>query len=164
MLTMLFSLTACGDGVNQPPEIKVTAGGQKLAVFLGMNKWNGSVYDRADTFMLAAAQGEDIPYIELGSTISIELGEQPSDYVLQDFILNDDGTVKYTDNWTGEIDLKLKKGKGAFVLEVNPAAMLSSASATYEPGGVLRGFRLTCSFGIGNECEYAFVLRTDATE
>jgi len=35
-----------------------------------------------------------------------------------------------------------------------------SSLAAYEPGSTIKGYRLVCSWG-GNECEYAFIIRSD---
>ena len=49
----------------------------------------------------------------------------------------------------------------SFKLERHWAALLSSSSEDYKNGNTLRGFRLLCTWG-ENQCEYAFVIRTDA--
>ena len=59
------------------------------------------------------------------------------------------------------IPIEFKNGKGSFVLVSNPAALLSSASSDYEPGAIIRGFRLICEWG-ENECESVFIIRSDA--
>ena len=43
------------------------------------------------------------------------------------------------------------------------AAMLSSNSKDYEPENTIRGFKLICSWG-DNECEYGFIITSDARQ
>lgn len=166
LLLITLILTACSSKLSQTeaPEISIKVGNKEVGYAVGLNKWNGAVYDREDTFYTIMKEGSDIevPYAHLGETIEIVFkGAAPDKYELRDYILREDGFVKYTEKEVVKIPIELVNGKASFELDMNWAALLSSNSKDYEPGGVLRGFRLICSWG-ENECEYGFVIRTDA--
>jgi len=147
----------------EPPKIKVTAGDIEISYVVTPLQWNGSVYEYVNNFMLHMEKTAliELPYINLGETISIEFdGKAPDSAVLTDHILNADGAEKY--NITPEtVDIKWNKDKCSFVLDRNWATSLSSNSADYEPGATIRGFRLICKWG-ENKCEYTFIIRSDA--
>lgn len=105
-----------------------------------------------------------LPYVELGKTIELRFEEKfPDAYELKDYILEDNGNPKYTEQTIQSITMKKHdNGKGSFTLEGNWAVNLSSDSKDYEPRATIRGFHLTCSWD-GNMCEYAFIIRTDPT-
>lgn len=54
------------------------------------------------------------------------------------------------------------QGTAAFTLDENFLVYASSASEDYEPGAIIRGFRLVCTWG-DNTQEVAFVIRTDVS-
>jgi len=155
-------LYGCYGKMSEPPEIQVTSDGREISYVVGLNKWNGSVYDREDTFQTIMKEKADIPYIKLKKEIQIEFkGTLPDSIKLQNFILNCDGKIKYTEKEVQTIPIEFSNKKGTFVLTQNIASMLSSNSADYEPGASIRGFRLYCSWG-ENDCEYAFIISSDA--
>lgn len=101
-----------------------------------------------------------IPYIKLGETIQINTGNEDNNtYQLKDYILNEDGTLKYEKKTIKSTEIKFDKGVGSFVLNENLWANLSSNSADYEPGKSIRGFHLMYK---DKKEEYAFIVRTDA--
>lgn len=105
-----------------------------------------------------------IPYVKLGETIDIAIsGEGPESYQLMDYILNEDGTVKYEQQkqTAQPINITLNDGGGSFVLEENKWVYFSSDNKDYEPGAAIRGFRLTGDWK-GEIKEYVFIIRTDA--
>ena len=104
----------------------------------------------------------DIPYIELGTTIEIEIkGIVPDRVELIDSVLNEDGDNKYTLREDITTPITFSNRKGTFELDMHPAVFLSSNSEDYLPGKTMRGFKLNCSWG-DNQCEYGFIVRTDA--
>ena len=147
-----------------PPKIMVTVNGKVIDYVVGINKWDGAVYDRLDTFhtIMKVDSGIEIPYVELGEIIKIEFMENaPAKTKLYDALLKRDGSNKYTDRETIDVPVKFVNGKFSFTFEPQMASNLSSNSADYLDGNTLRGFGLICTWG-ENECEYAFVIRTDA--
>jgi hypothetical protein len=151
--------------LTNPPEI-FTAGDKEIPYVAGLNQWNSAIYDREDTFqtILKKDSGIEVPYIQLGETIQIEFkGNPPDKLQLRDYIQKEDGIPKYTGKEVNQIPVKLVGEKINFKLEVHMAAMLSSNSKDYEPGNTIRGFKLTCSWG-ENECEYGFIIKTDAKQ
>ena len=152
-------------GKNQAPAISVTAEEITIPSTYGLNQWDGSVYDREDTFLSLMSPVQDIkdlPNIRLHQTIRIELdGAAPDSYTLTDQILTKEGKLRYGNAATQDVPITFSGSHCEFELLPNYAASLSSNVKDYEPGATIRGFRLTCSWG-DNECEYAFVLRTNA--
>lgn len=168
LLLIVLTFTACSSNIAQtePPEILIKVGNKEMGYVVGLNQWDGAIYDREDTFHTIMKEGSDIevPYARLGESIEIEFkGATPDKYELRDHILRENGSIKYTEKEVVKIPIELVNGKASFELDVHWSAFLSSSSKDYELGGVLRGFRLICSWG-ENECEYGFVIRTDATK
>lgn len=113
---------------------------------------------------LISISNADIPYIELGEIIVIKLQDNLSSPLeLIDFILNEDGTLKYTyhDDNIDVSKLYIRDGEVSFVLSENQWAYFSSQSSSYEKGATLRGFKLIGSNAEGKR-EYVFIIRTDA--
>ena len=180
-LLIMITFTACKGGtalpqsstskVNtvpliDPPKILITSEDKEIHYVIGLNQWNGSIYDREDTFqtIMKKDSGIEVTYIKLGETIQIQfIGTAPDKLQLEDCILKEDGMPKYTEKEVNEIPVKLTNGKLTFKLDAHMAAMLSSNSKDYEPGNTIRGFRLICNWD-NNECEYGFVIRTDAKQ
>lgn len=150
--------------MTEPPEIEVMAGGTAIGHIVGLNQWNGAVYDRENTFQ-AIMKGRlktDLPYIKQGKEVTIEFkGTVPGSVELQDHVLNEEGRIKYGERLMQKVPIEFKNGRGSFILSQNMAAFLSSNSEDTKPGASIRGFRLLCRWG-DNECEYAFIVRTDA--
>ena len=96
----------------------------------------------------------DIPYVKLGTDISLDFreGTVPDSVTVQDLILRGDGSPTYTEQVTEE-----------FTLDINSAALLSSDMSSYEEAGILRGFRVNCRWDDNSTTEYGFVIRTDAS-
>jgi hypothetical protein len=163
-LVSLLLLSGCANKAEGPPEITVKAGSAVIPSTVGVNKWNGGVVDREDSFIALMKNKalEDLPYIKIGETFSIEIkGNSPDSAVLKDYVLNANGGKKFSEETIAEIPVEFKNEKSEFVLEKNMASMLSSNSEDYKPGNSIRGFSLTCTWG-NNECEYAFIIRSDA--
>ncbi|MDR1184778.1 MAG: hypothetical protein LBK67_08280 [Coriobacteriales bacterium] len=165
---LLIALSGCNP--SEPPKPKITAGDSELPYVIGLNKWNGSAYDKEDNFILIMRDNPatDMPYVASGETISIEFdGKMPDSVKLTDHILRSDGTHTFavekangTHTFAVErtIDIDFSKGKGSFILDENRSASLGSSDDMFDAS--IRGFRLVCSWG-DNECEYAFIIRSD---
>lgn len=152
--------------MTEPPEIIIMADDTQIGYVVGLNKWNRAVYDRENTFetIMKEESKIEIPYIKSGTIIEIKVkGRVPDTVELRDSVLNESGVIKYTTREDITIPFTFSNRKGAFMLEMNPAVFLSSNSEDYLPGKTIRGFRLTCSWG-DNQCEYGFIIRTDATK
>jgi hypothetical protein len=103
-----------------------------------------------------------IPYVKLGETIQIEFEDKALDSCeLKDYILNKNGTLKFKQPNVEAIDIKFINGTGSFILHENMLAFASSDSMDYEPGAIIRGFRITCNWEDINQ-DYEFIIRTDA--
>ena len=169
LILIMVLVTACGNVSSEnPPDITVTAGDQSIHYQIGMNQWNGAVYDREESFTYIAKTVEgDFQYIPLNETITIKFSkDMPDQYALYDYVLDKDGSVKYKNGFGAElkeeIDIRFSDKKASFTLLSNPAAMLSSNSEDYLPGETIRGFKLRCKWSNGNDCEYAFIISSDA--
>lgn len=147
-----------------PPDIQVTCGSAILPYQMGLNQWDGAVYDREDNFHALVQAGTPFSYCKLGETVRISFpeGAVPDRVVLTDSLLKEDGSLKY-EKTDQEIPLEFSGGAAEFTLTAHFAVSLSSSTEDTAPGAVARrGFRLTCSWG-DNACEYAFVLCAPAT-
>jgi|GEM_PF-1419447 len=147
-----------------PPTMAITAAGTDINYVVGLNQWNSIMYDREGTFqtIMKNKSKADLPYVKLNQVFQIAFkGTAPDSVKLEDYILQTNGNARYSEREVQTIPIEFKNGKGSFVLAANPAAFLSSASSDYETGASIRGFRLTCKWG-ENECEYAFIIRSDA--
>lgn len=162
----MLSFTACSSPgrMEQPPEITISAGDGQISYVTGLNQWNGAKYDREDTFhtIMKGTAPSDLPYIHFCEKVRIAFkGPVPDTVQLTDTILTREGDIRYTSRETNIIPIAFQEAKGSFTMQAHMSAWLSSNSEDYKPGATIRGFRLTCTWG-ENECEYAFILRTDA--
>ena len=109
---------------------------------------------------LISEKPSDLPYVELEQKISVALPDSSaSRYHVQDIILNENGTSKFTSRAPLPMTAEAQEGIVTLTVLINPMATYSSDSADYEPGNVIRGFKLTSE---DNNEVFAFVLRTDA--
>jgi hypothetical protein len=147
---------------QEPPDLTVTIGDKEVQYVCAKNKWNGAVYDREDTFksILKKGSGNEIPFIEIGETAVIDFKKLPPDqFTIYDILVNEKGEQIYTDRERVKIPVELKHGRCTFKIEKNLASGLSSFYVENKKD--IRGFRMLASWG-NNECEYAFVIKTDA--
>ncbi|WP_127533072.1 hypothetical protein [Paenibacillus kobensis] len=170
---LLVMLASCSSKDNSEPaatlpEVQIIADGTELQV----QSRTVAEYDESDSelfqSMVGAAGTADIPYIKLGSAVEVQLhGITPESYRMTEYILNPDGSLKYAPSPDQPpqqpMAMSFQEGAGAFILNPSPMASLSSQSADYEPGATIRGFRFVTN-NAGKMKEYAFVLRSDATE
>ena len=158
---LIFALMLAGCSLNsmqEPPEISIHIGDKEIEYVSAKNKWDGSVYDREDTFIIILKEQNEIPVFENGSIAEIVFSNNPPDeFMVMDILINEDGNQIYTDKEIKNIPVESNDGKYSFDIEYHFASSLSSF---YEPGKTdIRGFRMIASWG-ENECEYAFVVRT----
>lgn len=159
MLMLIAVLTSCSSYImKEPPEISVTIEGNEIEYISAKNKWNGSIYDREDTFVAIFKNKKDVPIIENGSVIEIAFESNPPvEFKVFDILIDENGRQIYTEKEIKEIPAELINGKCSFKLENHFASSLSSY---YVPDKKeIRGFRVIASWG-ENECEYAFVIKS----
>jgi hypothetical protein len=160
----LVAVLSVGFAVNRltaPDELIVTIRQDGTAVDLakGRDRWDGAPYDGEETFerLMSGLTIEDLPYVKNGERFGIRYeGGAPDSAVLTEFILWEDGKIKY--NRSGK-EYALST-EGTVTLEPNYATALSSYSGDYTEGNTVKGYRLLCVWG-GNEYEFAFILRGD---
>ncbi len=166
VLALFVPVWADAQGMSGPPEVRVLVNDVEIPCVTVLNKWNGATVKRMATFptLVEQQQGREVPYCEPGAEVRVKFSAPVPDRAeLSDRILNPDGTDKYSAPDQPDVQslTEFPDGWISFELEPNPMSMLSSDGADYEPGASLRGFLLKCWWG-ENECEYAFMLRTDA--
>lgn len=168
ILTVLF-LTACGGQSSeepqkkQEPRLKVTTGGQELKVIHYGDRYN-ETREELDKRLKQAMEGksvDEIPYIALDDEIVITAENfQTEEFSVTDYILREDGAIRYDERVAQTTVLSVTDGAAAFDLSSNPASMLSSFSGDYEPGKSIRGFVVRADID-GAPFAFAFILRTD---
>jgi hypothetical protein len=171
-----FGLVGCGGGHpgEQPPGIEVVAGqsgggGVELPYSVAINQWNGGIVDRVPVWdqYLQEHDLSEVPVVPLGATISISFPKPAPDRVeLMEQVRGSGGATAFGAPTAVDLADGEKNGRFEFQLRVNGAAMVSSQSSDYEPGGSTRSFVLTAAWGSAglsqDTCEYAFALHTDA--
>ena len=165
-LVLLMSIMMIGCSTTKPPQeppkLTITIGEKQLDYIVGKNIWNGSIYDREGTFQTILRKGSkiEIPYIEIGDTVTISFtNNPPSKFTISDILIDETGNYRYSEKEIINIPVELKDGKGSFEIKKHLAAGLSSY---YVEGKTdLRGFRMIATWG-ENECEYGFIIRTDS--
>ena len=144
-----------------PKEVSITIGDKELEYVIAKNKWNGAIFDREDTFKTLLKKGSEveIPYIDIGKTAVINFKDYPpSQVTISDILIDKNGNQIYSFIAITKIPVVLKDGKCSIESNKNIASALSS---TYVKNKIdIRGFRIIASWG-DNECEYAFIIRTD---
>lgn len=147
---------------KEPPKISITIGDKEVQYTTAKNQWDGAKYDREDTFniLLKKETEAEISYIETGKIAIIHFMKYPpSKLAIYDMLIGKDGRPLYTDKEVVGIPVSFRGDKCSFEVKKNIASALSS---TYvENKKDIRGFRVVASWG-QNECEYAFIIRTDA--
>ncbi|MDX5474744.1 MAG: hypothetical protein LPK00_04325 [Bacillaceae bacterium] len=104
---------------------------------------------------------DELPYIALNETIHIEVSNlNGKELVIEDYILNKNGSFKYADGVVESYTIPLTNGKASFKLQTNGAEFFSSNSDDYLPGNTIRGFIVYSE----STTLFSFVLRTDASE
>jgi len=149
---------------EKPPKIRITAGNKEIDYAYEIKKWHGENNEEENSFSSIMKNDSEfeILNIKLGTVIKIRFSRAiPDTYELKDYILNEKGDVKFSEQTVQTIPMNLNSKTGSFVLKENWAASLSSDSDDYKPGAVLRGFKLTCEWN-ENKYIYMFMVKTDA--
>jgi hypothetical protein len=161
MIVMLALAYYSQKSPQEPPEIAITIGDKKIEYFVAKNEWDNAKYDREDTFksILKEVKEEEIPYINIGETVTINFrSNSPKEFIVYDILIAKNGNQIFT-NLKENVAYKKNKGNYSFEIKKNMASVLSSY---YEENKKdIRGFRMIAKWG-QDECEYAFVIKTDA--
>lgn len=145
---------------KEPPEIKITIGDMQIDYVAAKNQWNGAKYDREDTFKTILKKSTEIPYIRAGSDVNISFSNNPpTEFTISDILIDEKGNQRYSNAGIINIPVELKNGKASFELKKHMASGLSSYHV--EGKTDIRGFRMLAKWG-ENECEYAFIIRSEA--
>lgn len=159
ILILTAALMGCSsNSMNEPPELEITINDKEVEYISALNKWDGNIYDREDTFITITKEQKDIPVFENGSIVEIAFkGNPPDKFTVSDILIHENGRQIYTDKEIKNIPVVLYGDKYSFKIEEHFASLLSSY---FEPNKKdIRGFRMIASWG-ENECEYAFVIKT----
>lgn len=161
IIVLTLFITGCSKAMKEPPDVLMSIDNKEIEYVSAKNKWNGSVYDREDTFVTILKEQKDIPIFENGSIAEITFkSNTPDEFKIMDILIDENGRQIYTDKEIINIPVELNNGKCSFEIEKHLASFLSSH---YEPGKKdIRGFRMIASWG-ENECEYAFIIKTYST-
>lgn len=158
-LVLTLIIVGCSsNSVQEPPEISINIGDKQIEYVSAKNKWNGSIFDREDTFITILKNQKDIPVFETDSIVEINFkGKLPDKFVVSDILIDENGRQIYTYKEIRNVQAVLQGNKYTFEAGYNFASALSSY---YVPDKKdIRGFRMIASWG-ENECEYAFVIKT----
>ncbi len=165
----LCALTACSFSNHKDElatsSITVAAGGSNIPAILQILNEGQTANTSEEALFKAILEDSEvsIPYVKLGESVQIQLDkEAPAAYELTDVLLREDGGYKYKMPADKPIVIEFNSGSGSFVLKENISVFLSSNTRDYEPGAIIRGFKLTEQGDDGEKREYYFVLRTDA--
>ena len=74
---MLLLLTSCGP--KQPSEITITAGETTLHWEVGMNQWDGAVYDRMDNCTMILSSGTEAVEVSPGTILKVTFSNHAPD-------------------------------------------------------------------------------------
>lgn len=158
LILTLALMWRSSSSMKEPPELLITVGDKEIEYISAKNKWNGSVYDREDTFIAILKEQKDIPIFENGSIVKIAFkSNSPDEFTVMDILIDEYGRQIYTNKEIKNVPVELNNGRYSFKIEKHFASFLSSY---YEPDKKdIRGFRMIASWG-ENECEYAFIIKT----
>ena len=146
-----------------PPELRFIYQDIRIEPVLAINQWDGIEVVPNETLVTFMDKYlvEDLVYVKNGESMEIQInGSLPDEMSLTEVIVGQDGGALYTYREEKLLPLEVTKEGIRFIIEDNMAAMLSSQSSTYEPGGLLRGYKLSCSWG-DHVCVYGFVVKSD---
>lgn len=79
IIILTFFISGCSTALKEPPAISVSVDNKEIEYVSAKNKWNGSVYDREDTFVTILKEQKDIPIFENGSIAEITFKSNPPD-------------------------------------------------------------------------------------
>jgi beta-lactamase regulating signal transducer with metallopeptidase domain len=111
---------------------------------------------------IALGNSDKIPYVELGSTISLNFKDgRPAAIIVIEIYANADGSRRYNEPTDRILDVALSGGNLAtFAVTENPAVGLSSNLDDYKSGNSFRWYRIICGEG-SDAVEYGLWVRTD---
>jgi hypothetical protein len=141
-----------------------------LAVGLAVNGGNGengypeaTINYQGSSSVITLGDSKHIPYVELGSKISLNFGaNRPAAVSVIEVIANADGSRKYDAATDKTLDVAYSGSNLlSFGVEKNTGDMLSSNSDDYLPGNAFRWYRIICDGDGEIMTEYALWLRTD---
>ena len=140
-----------------------------VAVALGAGRENKADFPVATisyngkSAVITLGDKENIPYVELGSTVSIDFGNaRPAHIAVIEVIANADGSRKYAEQTDRALDVDLSGSNLAtFNIEKNNGDMLSSDFDDYLPGNAWRWYRINCNNDGRSVTEYSLWVRTD---
>lgn len=164
ILLMLNLPTGCSPkSPKEPPKITITIGDKQIDYIVAKNEWNGAIYDREDTFhtlmKMKENSADDIPYVGIGEFAAISFeSNPPNEFVVSDVLIHENGDEIYSYKEIIDVPVEYKNGKYYFEIRKHLASALSSYYVENKID--IRGFRMVASWG-QNECEYAFVIKTD---
>ncbi len=151
-----------------PPIPVIKADTTEIPFIYYSNTQNEESFTTLDLFSKYSKLNYEVPYINLGEEITITFeGKAPDTFTLTDYILTSQYTQKYDSKTAVECDAAISDNAITFTLNENYAAYLSSLLDDYNPGNTYRGFKLYCKWYENNnieDCEYVFVVRTDALD
>lgn len=173
LLALVIILSACNSqkiegnlSAIDTTSIKISAGNTDLTDTLKKKEGIDSV-EKDDSSLFESIIADEkitIPYVKIGEVVKVNFGDiLPDHYVLYDYVLNEDGTIKYSSLATETVTLQVSNNVGTFKLNENLSSKFSSNSKDYKPGHLLRGFLLINTFG-DKQQEYAFVIKSDIFE
>lgn len=112
--------------------------------------------------VIALDNKDSIPYVELGSTISLNFADsRPMSVSVIEVIATADGSRRYGEPTDRTLEIELSGNNlVTFAVEKNWADALSSYSGDYQPGNSFRWYRIICEDG-EKSVEYGLWLRTD---
>jgi hypothetical protein len=149
--------------MEEPPAITVTISDRQIEDYIyEKNSWDGIQYDREGILQILMRKSllNRIPYIKADETCTISFRDYPPDkFTISDILIDQKGNQRYTDKEIINIPVELKDGKCSFVVKKHVASGLDSLY--YKGKTDFRGFLMTASWG-ENQCEYAFVIKTDS--
>lgn len=153
-MIILTLTTSCGspEGGHQP--VNVHAGKTDIPIFENEENF---------TNIMVSKSLEDLVYIKNKETVLVEFnGKNPDTISMTEHILNENGSPKFATETKGKIiDVTLEKSKASFKIGSNFATSLSSNGNDFNPGAIIKGYRLVCDWG-ESESKYFFVIRGDA--
>lgn len=172
VLMLILAITACSNRALSAQsagilnDVEVTANHQEIhTVKVSPNMGKPDYEDMSSFRTIMEIHASDLPYIHIGEPIQIEFLHQttvPDSYELIDYVLTREGEMKYKIPEPIKPKVEFDQGTATFTLDENFLVYASSASEDYEPGAIIRGFRLVCTWG-DNTQEVAFVIRTDVS-
>ena len=83
---------------KEPPDISIFIDNKEIEYVCAKNKWDGSVFDREDTFVTIFKEQKDIPIFINGSIAEISFKNNPPDaFQIMDILIDEESRQIYTD-------------------------------------------------------------------